>query len=165
MPYSICSLSTILFSLFLLWQRSPSQRQPTSCVSWWSYLPLPSHPSSLYQLLGFSWQPLCIPCSPSSSPNTCSREERVAVIEVPAEKRGDRLWAAVMTVPVQNYALTFLTNSKYFILLAKWESWIVHILMAYKSSCDRSWWWRHLPCLALWEATGWVSTAIIHSAV
>ena len=61
-------------------------------VSWWSYLPLPSHPSSLYQLLGFSWQALCTPCSPQPSANTCSQEERATGIVVPVAKRDDGLY-------------------------------------------------------------------------
>lgn len=70
---------------------SYSEGLPAGHVSWWSYLPLPSHQSSLYQLLWFSWQAPCTPCSPWPSSNTCSWEERAPGIVVLAEKRGDGL--------------------------------------------------------------------------
>lgn len=133
----------------------------TGRVSWWTYLPLPSHQSSLYQQLWFSWQT-------PHTPQIHAQGKRVLL----ALQRQQRscvtaplslfLWAATVAILSQNDTLTFPKNSKYFILLAKQESWIFLMLVAYNSSCDRSWWRRHLLCSL---GSNWISSAVLQSAV
>lgn len=69
----------------------PSLPKASGHVSRWSYLHLPSNQSSLYLLLGTSWQELCSLGSKWSSPNTHSLDEKVAGIVVPAKKQGGGL--------------------------------------------------------------------------
>lgn len=125
----------------------------TGHVSCWTYLPLPSH-QSLYQQLWFSWQ---APHTPQihAQGRHCSASREALWQPL-------FLWEATMAVPSQNYTLTFPKNSKYFILLAKQERWISLMLIAYNSSCDRSWWQRHLLCSL---GGNWISSAVLQRAV
>lgn len=160
MSYAVCPDSLLLIVLAIISPPIAKDCFPkkTGHVSWWIYLSLLSHQSSLYQELWFSWQ----------APHTPQiRAERRRVLLALQCQQRSCVTASLSLSSHYGYTIpewhsNFPKNSKYFILLAKQESWIFLMLLGYNSSCDRSWWLRHLLCSL---GSNWISSAALQSAV